>query len=171
MYDATSANASNREYNACDPLSAAVALSSAVANKLDSDVEFKVKPNSQDNDKDYITISGSNIADKPIVALESLQGQSVFDIWKEEQTIDTQCQALFGKNCSGLTTSDMLLDLSAQGNWARSEYGKNPNLTHDDLGADNFQDSLKPCKSFDIQENTEYSGSQDGKEYVMTCVE
>ena len=168
-YDASGANATNREYNACDPLPAAVALSSVVANKLDSDVTFEVKPNSQDSNKNYITITGTNITDKPMVSLESLQGQSVFDIWKEEQTDDNKCRALFDKDCANLNASDMLLDLSAQGNWARSEYGKNSSLTHEDLEADDFQESLKPCQNITITSN----GTDDngGNKYTMTCTE
>lgn len=170
-YDATSANASNREYNACDPLSAAVALSSAVANKLNSDVTFSTAANSNDSNKEYIFMSSaSSGVSTPVVAVDTLKPQSLFEIWKEEQTDNDECRALFDKDCANLNASDMLLDLSAQGNWARSEYGKNPSLTHPDLGADAFQESLKPCQSFDISEDETYTVG-DGKRYTMTCVQ
>lgn len=163
---------SERAYKTCNPNANvdSILVANKIDEKLNKDITFEVKQNSQDGNKDYITITGTNMTDKPVVALESLQGQSVFDIWKEEQTENAKCQALFDKNCSELTTSDMLLDLSAQGNWARSEYGKNPSLTHADLGGDDFQESLKPCKTgITITPNgTDASG---GNKYTMTCTE
>ncbi len=182
----TTASASAREYNTCNPSESAVALSSAVANKLDSDVTFAIKPNSQDSNKDYITITGSNITDKPVVALESLQGASVFDIWKEQFTsangwTDDKCKLAFENDhtCSNLNESDFLASITAYGVW-REEIIKN--ATSEDiegykedsasLSQTAYQNSLKPCQQFGIAENPSYDGSQgEGKQYVMTCIE
>ncbi len=160
-------NSASREYDACNPKDTAVALSSAVANKLDSDVTFTTGTY---NNKDYILMSATGITNKPVVPVDELKPQSLFEIWKDDQDDDARCQALFDKNCSGLTASDMLLDLSAQGNWARAEYEKDNSLTHDKLGSEKFQESLKPCKS-GISITSAGSDENGGNKYTMTCTE
>ena len=173
-YDATSANQSNREYNACDPLSAAVALSSAVANKLDSDVEFTI--GTHDN-KEYILMSAGGVTNKPVVAVDDLKPQSLLDIWKEQYTNlnDTKCEALFGsgKKCgtdgNNLTNADMLDNMSAYGVWKTNQV-KGGQTNSDNLTFAKYQQSLQPCQTFDISEDETYTGN-DGKRYTMTCVQ
>jgi hypothetical protein len=121
------------------------------------------------NEREYNVCNPKDEASTVALA-DCVKAQSVFEIWQEDQDDDGECQVLFDKDCSDLTTSDMLLDLSAQGNWARTEYGKDDTLSHADLSAEKFQESLKPCKSFDISEDTSYSGT-DGKRYTMNCVQ
>lgn len=171
MYDATSANASNREYNACDPLSAAVALSSAVANKLDSDVTFST--GTYEN-KDYILMSAGGVTNKPVVAVDTLKPQSLFSIWKEQykELSSTKCQALFGKSdCeTGLNETDMLGNINAYGVWKTDQVVNKDNTTATDLTFDKYQESLQPCQG-GISITADGQDENGGNKYKMTCTE
>ena len=158
------ASASAREYNTCNPSESAVALSSAVANKLDSDVTFTTGTY---NNKDYILMSATGVANKPVVAVESLQGASALELWKAEQTDDTTCQKLFSKNCSALGLTEFMQDISDYGAWAREEYSTNG--ANANVSRSSYRATLQPCQSgFSIIEDDTYSGT-DGKRYTMTC--
>ncbi len=167
MYDATSANASNREYNACDPLSAAVALSSAVANKLDSDVTFTT--GTYDN-KDYILMSAGGVTGKPVVPVESLQGASALELWKEQQTDNTTCQKLFSKDCNALGLTEFMQDISDYGTWAREELQDNPDASANDLSRSSYRATLQPCQG-GITLTPNGTDGSGGNKYTMTCTE
>ena len=84
-----------------------------------------------------------------------------------------------GKKCgaseNNLNETDMLNSFTAYGVW-KEEIVKNASdssqISSNDLSMAAYQNSLKPCQSFDITEDASYDGSQGaGKRYTMTCVE
>ena len=162
----------DRDYKTCNPNADAdsIVVAHNIDNKLNKDVTFSIKPNNNDNNKDYITISGTGIADIPIVAKEDLKGDSILAIWQMQQTDNTECQILFEKDCNQLGAADMLQDLSAYGNWARETYEASPStVTHNDITAAEYQNSQKPCQQFTISEKPALSNGD--RQYTLTCVQ
>lgn len=168
-------NSASREYDACNPKDTAVALSSAVANKLDSDVTFTTGTY---NNKDYILMSATGITNKPVVPVDELKPQSLFEIWKDQykDLNNTSCSALFGagKTCSAsgnnLNESDMLANMNAYGVWKTDQVVTKNQTDSSNLTFEKYQQSLQPCQTFDISEDETYTGN-DGKRYTMTCVQ
>lgn len=172
-----SANASEREYNTCNPLSnvSSVALSDKIDGKLDNDVTFTT--GTYDN-KDYILMSATGITNKPVVPVDDLKPQSLFDTWKEEQKnknwTTAECTALFGNgvNCAtgaGLTTDMMFQSFTDYGVW-KQEQVEGGETNANNLTTTVYRQSLQPCQNgFTIVEDSSYTGT-DSK-YIMSCVD
>ena len=145
-------------------------LETALGNKLDNDVSFSTSGGYIKMTAGGTTVNVATVAslkgDKGDKGDTGNNGSSIFDIWKAQQTNATTCQKLFGKTCSNLTESDMLQDLSAYGNWARTTYAGNSSA---DLSQTAFQNSLKPCQSYSVIESDNQSGTNGGKRYDLIC--
>ena len=166
---------SSREYPSCNPTSTVgtIITANAINDKLNKDVTFSTGTH---NNEQYILMSAGDGTTKPVVAVDTLKPQSLFDIWKEQykDLTPTKCAALFGStktDCENdLDETDMLNNISAYGVWKTDQVITQDITDNAKLNMTAYQNSLKPCQSFRIEENDQYQGG-DGKQYVMTCVE
>ncbi|MBO4582968.1 MAG: hypothetical protein J5714_02860 [Alphaproteobacteria bacterium] len=173
----TSTNASEREYNTCNPSSnvSSVALSNKIDGKLDNDVTFTT--GTYDN-KDYILMSATGITNKPVVPVDTLKPQSLFDTWKEEQKnknwTAAECAALFGSgvNCStgaGLTTEMMFQSFTDYGVW-KQEQVEDGETDAADLTTTVYRQSLSSCPG-GITLTPNGTDANGGNKYTMTCAD
>ena len=118
---------------------------------------------------------------KPVVPVDTLKPQSLFDTWKEEQIqfvtddswSDAQCQAMYGANCNkldeALTTNMMFESFTDYGRW-KQEQVEGGETDAADLTTTSYRQSLQPCQNgFTITNDDSYQG--EGNKYIMSCVD
>lgn len=173
-----SANASEREYNTCNPSSnvSSVALSNKIDGKLDNDVTFTTGTY---NNKDYILMSASGITNKPVVPVDDLKPQSLFDTWKEEQIQfvednnwdNAQCMAMYGDNCNklneALTTAMMFQSFTDYGRWKQEQVENNVTST-ENLTETAYRSGLICPGGITISLD---ASNSSGNTYKMTCAD
>ncbi len=146
-------------------------LETAVANKLNKDVSFSTSGG-------YIKMSATGISTPVnVVAIADIKGAngtngangaSALELWQAQQTNNTTCQKLFGKNCDALGLTEFMQDISDYGVWARAEYqakGVSANVSRSVYRA-----TLQPCQG-GITLTPNGTDDSGGNKYTMTCTE
>ena len=146
-------------------------LETAVANKLNKDVSFSTSGG-------YITMSATGISTPVnVVAIADIKGAngtngangaSALELWQAQQTNNTTCQKLFGKNCNALGLTEFMQDISDYGVWARAEYQANGASANVSRSA--YRATLQPCQG-GITLTPNGTDDNGGNKYTMTCTE
>jgi len=139
----TSNNASEREYNVCNPSSNVSSVALADSVKAQSLFEIWKDQYKDKTETECQLLFGDNkkcgASNNNLTASDMLNSFTAYGVWKEDVV----------------------------------QKASDPNeLTQDELSISAYQNSLKPCERFNISEDAGYDGSQGaGKRYTMTCVE
>ena len=140
-------------------------LETAIANKLNKDVSFSTSGG-------YIKMSATGISTPvnvvAIADIKGANGASALELWQAQQTNNTTCQKLFGKNCNALGLTEFMQDISDYGVWARAEYQANGASANVSRSA--YRATLQPCQG-GITLTPNGTDGSGGNKYTMTCTE
>ena len=103
-----------------------------------------------------------------IADIKGANGASALELWQAQQTNNTTCQKLFGKNCNALGLTEFMQDISDYGVWARAEYQANGASANVSRSA--YRATLQPCQG-GITLTPNGTDGSGGNKYTMTCTE